>query len=274
MYNDEMLNCLMENQDNGIIFINRDGNIAAINTKAKRLFGVVSDAPISFPSDKIKKGDIVIICDSQIGEDDGNLMPEDLYCIGVQDSKLKEDDTLLVIGKYQTKGSLPRYKFSSSARTTGVMSLTDNVFGHKILARIDFNNRNATIVIDGNTFGMSFISSIGFMVILDSETNKVKFVHSNGYTMRKEGIKEILSGKVYSESSSGSELDIIGKPFNEFFDLSESEFSIDELLQEDETEERNVTAYIVNSESRFKQKINFFLAYRKSSWWFCKRCVV
>lgn len=240
MYNDEMLNCLMENQDNGIIFVNSKGNIAAVNTNAKRMFGAVSDMPLSFMSNKIKRGDIVIICDTQIGEDDGNLTPDDLLCLGIQNPKIKADDTIIAIGKYQTNGSKAYYRFSSNTKSTGIMSLSENAFGHKISAKVDFNNRNASISVDGYSYGISFIMSVGFMVIIDGETDHVKFVQTNGYSMRKEGIKDILSEKVYSGMKSGQEMAVIGEKFKDLFTISECDFSIDELLSGKKKEESNI----------------------------------
>ena len=54
---------------------------------------------------KIEAGDIVIIGDNAIGQDDGNLQGKSLKVIGIKNSNIKEGDSIIAIGTYKEEGS-------------------------------------------------------------------------------------------------------------------------------------------------------------------------
>lgn len=94
----------------GLIFIDTDGTIQIYNNKAREIFGVVNNYVYSHSSGKIEIGDIVIIGDSCIGLDDGELTPKNLKCIGIDDANIETRDAIIAIGSYcKDKSEFPKY---------------------------------------------------------------------------------------------------------------------------------------------------------------------
>ncbi|MDD2481989.1 MAG: AAA family ATPase, partial [Lutispora sp.] len=87
----------------GFIFIDSKGKIQIYNNKAKEIFGIAHNYGISHGSGKIEEGDIVIIGDNCLGKDDGNLTPEALSCIGINNDKIQMGNALIAIGSFNDK---------------------------------------------------------------------------------------------------------------------------------------------------------------------------
>ena len=83
-----------------------------------------------------KKGDIVVIADNDLGNDDG-LSPEDLKLINIYDSKIKCGDALLAIGVYKNRKIKPVYKVAHSYDLKQTMELNHRYLGFGISALID-----------------------------------------------------------------------------------------------------------------------------------------
>ena len=69
---------LMNNLNQGIVFVDQDGIIQSCNKMAKEMTGIVIKSLSEHEEGSIVSGDIVVIADNEIGGDDGNLSPEDL----------------------------------------------------------------------------------------------------------------------------------------------------------------------------------------------------
>lgn len=217
----EMLDCLIRNGDSGIIFIDKNGVIASINEKAKKIVGISIDNLYTHEAGRIEEGDIVIIADTQIGEDDGDLCPDDLELINIDNKKIKKDDIFIGVGTYKSEGSKPKYKFSSRSSLSTEFNLEETYRGHDIRAFIDFKKNIIGIEADGKAFTGGFISSYGHIVVIDGVTGKIKFYQDRGYSIRKEWIKSLLYGKEFETKGFHSGNDVVGKKFRDLFDDAE-----------------------------------------------------
>ena len=87
----------------GLIYIQEDYNIGAYSNLAKEITGIRLPAHSQgHDGGNIEEGDIVVIADNDLGNDDG-LSPEDLKLINIYDSKIKCGDAFLAIGVYKNR---------------------------------------------------------------------------------------------------------------------------------------------------------------------------
>lgn len=197
----------------GFIFIDDKGKIQIYNDKAKEIFGIACNNDISHNSGNIENGDIVIIADSRLGRDDGNLTPESLSCIGVEDKNIQSDDAIIAIGSFKSeKRETPIYKFAKPDYFADKLEVCCNYSKTEISVCIDFKSKNITIGINREKYILKYIYYIGHIVVLDGKTNKMKFYQTQGYTARGEGIYDLLMGKEYRAKGEFSEFfNVIGK---------------------------------------------------------------
>ena len=94
--------------------MDRQGIVTHINRQAKERFGLFNHSIYSHPAGRLEPGDIVILGTSVMGADDGNLAPEDLAVLGIQDHRLHGGDMLAAVGVYQGAGVKPVYKYLRS----------------------------------------------------------------------------------------------------------------------------------------------------------------
>lgn len=196
----------------GFIFIDNKGIIQIYNNKAKEIFGIINKYESSHDSGRIEDGDIVIIADSSIGEDDGGLIPENLAAIGIKDSNINIGDAIIAVGKNNEKNSKPEYIISKRNNHEDKLELTCTYSNIQINSCIDFLLRLVNIAINDEVYSMDYIKCIGHIVIIDGKSKKLKFYQSKGYTTRNESIYDILTGKTFRSKGRDSELfDVIGK---------------------------------------------------------------
>lgn len=197
----------------GFIFIDNKGKIQIYNNRAKEIFGIEHNYDFSHSSGKIEKGDIVIIGDNSLGQDDGGLSAEALECIGIRDKNIARGDAIIAVGRYNdesTKSSV--YKYIKNDDLADRLELNCLYDGVKISGAIDFLKRTITLCVNDDKFTINYINCIGHIVVLDPEGKHVKFYQTLGYTARGESINELLNGKTYRGKGKDSELfDVIGK---------------------------------------------------------------
>jgi len=212
----------------GFIFIDNRGKIQIYNNKAKEIFGIAYNHGISHSSGVIEKEDIIIIGDSCLGKDDGNLTPEALSCIGIRDAKMKMGDALIAVGSFRSeKEESPIYKFLKPDYNTNTLELKCNYLDLEISASIDFKNRIIILKINEDKYIMNYIKYIGHMVVLDGKTKKLKFYQTQGYTARGEGVYDLLMGKKYRAKGEDSEFfDVIGR---DIFEIHKGGSTIEEF---------------------------------------------
>lgn len=190
MNNFEEIVQIVENISEGIISINNEQRINIINKKAKEIFGISYKYDIGHPGGTLNKGDIIIIGDNCIGEDDGGIITSDFVKLGITE-EIPQKSAFVYIGEYGGKNT---YKYSQNYYK-GILSLTSIVSDKKISVSIDFPIKKINICIDELHIPYIYIKGIGHMVILDAVTKEIKFYQSKGYTIRGEAIKAILMKK-------------------------------------------------------------------------------
>jgi len=242
----EEINMYTDMMSEGLIVIGSEGRIQIYNQKAKEIFGIINNQQQYHSNGKIKPGDIVIIGDNALGVDDGKLNAKKLEVIGIHEENIQKGDALLAIGVYKLKNIAPVYKYLKSDHLEETLKLITQYLGLDIGIIIDFINKIITIEVNDEKYTMSYINSIGHMVIVDGNTKKMKFYQSNGYTARDESISDILMGKTYRAKGENSGiLNVIGKnifeihkgssTIKEFYDVARGE----NISYEDEFKEIN-----------------------------------
>ncbi|HEY8362504.1 MAG TPA: sigma 54-interacting transcriptional regulator [Tissierellaceae bacterium] len=209
----------------GFIVIDSQGKIQVYNQKAKEIFGISNTSGIKHKEGKLEPGDIVIIGDNSLGQDDGNLTGDSLKVIGIKNTNIKEGDSIIAIGTYKRKGSFePILKHLKNGHNEGLLEVETKIKGISIKTKIDFVNKIISIVVDNIEYKMTYINAIGHMVVLDGKTMEMKFYQSYGYTARGESVNELLKGRKYRAKGEGTEsLDVIGK---DIFEIHKSNYMI------------------------------------------------
>ena len=107
----DLLQSVMNSSSHAMFTLDREGIITHINRQAKNRFGLFNHSQYSHAAGRLEPGDLVIVADSAIGADDGNLRPADLERLGIQDKKIRSGDMFVAIGAFDLPGSKPAYKF-------------------------------------------------------------------------------------------------------------------------------------------------------------------
>ncbi|WP_053956110.1 sigma-54 interaction domain-containing protein [Inediibacterium massiliense] len=210
----------------GFIFIDEEGKIRIYNKKAKEIFGIRHEGGIGHKKGRIHIGDIVIIADNALGKDDGGLSCKDLEKIGIYDEKIGYKGAFIGIGVYGKK-IRPIYKYEKNAKD--ILSVDTHFQNVNIRVQINFMKKFMDITVKDKNFQLSYIHSMGHMVVLDQDTKEVKFYQKEGYTARKESIKDLLLGKEFREKGEDAkELDVIGK---DIFEIHEGGDTIKEFYK-------------------------------------------
>lgn len=204
----------------GFIFIDENGIIQLYNDKAKEIFGIIYNEGEGHPKGKIEKGDIVIIADNSLGRDDGGLGVDSLDILGIRDDKINQGDSLIAAGVVFGDNQ-PVYKHTNS-ENKNLFELNTVYLGNEIYAGIDFNKRFIDIRVNGKSYVMNYINSIGHMVVLDGRTMKVKFYQAKGYTARGESICDLFAGNEFMAKGENTVLDVIGKRIFDIHDESQT----------------------------------------------------
>ena len=72
----KLLDTITEIVGEGIVCVNAGGIVTHFNRKAKEITGIVLEGGRSHPAGSILPGDIVLIADNMLGDDDGGMTPE------------------------------------------------------------------------------------------------------------------------------------------------------------------------------------------------------
>ena len=187
---------ILETEYKGLIFINEARKIGSYSRCAKKITGILLDNEQKHLGGKIEEGDIVIIADNELGNDD-ELSARELETIGISDKNIKKGDALLAIGVYKNRKIKPQYKYTKDYNPNGTFELATNYLGFEITSRIDFARSSMEIIVNDDAYSMVFFESVGHMVVIDGGTGRVKFFQARGYGYRGEEIGRLLSGKSY-----------------------------------------------------------------------------
>ena len=227
----EFLTAVTDHADEGLICVDADGIVTLFNRKAKEIIGISQESRRSHPAGVLTPGDIVLIADNIIGDDDGDLTPEDLSVLGIDDPDIRVGGSLLCAGVYQNPSIAPRYRHWG--RNTGQPRMVleeDDYLGLSLRLEIDWVEKHLVIEVGGTAYSIRFLKSMANLVIVDGATGQVKFYQDKGCTMRHEDLGDLLKGRPYQAKGEGAELDVIGSDFFELVQPDEVTTRLDQIL--------------------------------------------
>jgi transcriptional regulator with PAS, ATPase and Fis domain len=227
-YNPEII---IDHIDEGIIYTDKQGFIKVFNKKAKEIIGIDLSARKSHPAGKIQQDDIVIICDNQIGGDDGGLTVHDLESINIHDKKIRVGDAIIAVGVFKNADIKSIYKFWRRLDLS-YYELKTEYLGFTIKASIDLLEKKMAIEVNNEVYEMKFINTLGYMVVIDKNNGSVKFYQAKGYTVRKENIKNLLEETFFSAKGNLKvKTNVIDKHITEIIEDSEIITNINNAIQ-------------------------------------------
>lgn len=149
--------------------------------------------------------------------DDGGMQDSDLKNLNIN-KKIDYGDSFIYINVYKSNES-PKFIHSKGNTNLNLKELYKDLL---IEVSINEDEKYIDIIIDEESYKMNFFSNIGHMVILDKDKN-LKFYQSEGYTARRESIKDILDLKEFGQKKQILEQkNIIGKDILLFHDKEDA----------------------------------------------------
>ena len=211
----------MDSLNMGVILLDKDGIIRMCNRRAEEITGISISAGESHPAGKIEDGDIVIIADSKMGEDDGNLSAEDLKMLNIKDGEIREGDVIIAMGVYKNEKVRPIYKAMREHQLSTPMTVEAVYYGFRIFVSVDTVKHETLISVNDKKYRMGYFSAVGNMVVIDGATGEIKFFQARGYSVRNEDAGGLLRGKPYMEKEAGySRIEVTGRNYFDVFDDS------------------------------------------------------
>lgn len=178
----------------GMVHVTEDMEVILYTKVAKAVSGVILKTDKRHEAGVIQQGDIVIITDNEL-ENDDFLTPGDFRLINIHDEEIKKGDAVIAIGVYKNKDAEPIYKFERTMNPSGIFRLKTEYHGVYIDAEIDYENRKHKVTVDDEAYEMGYYDATGFMVIVDGRNGNVKFFQAQGCGVRDEETGKILRGK-------------------------------------------------------------------------------
>ena len=218
---ERVLEQILENLNQGIVYVDQERKIRLCNKKAKEITGIAFGAHDSHEAGCIADGDVVILADNMVGDDDGNLSAAEFRKLNITD-EIKKDEMLVAVGVYQNEKIDPIFKHVREHNLGVPLVLDANYYGFSVKASIDTAKKTTEITVNAKTYTLPYYRAIANMVIIDGRTGRVKFFQAKGYSTRGEDAGEILRGKPFqAKKNEANDRDVLGKPFLELFDNSE-----------------------------------------------------
>lgn len=233
----DIIRTAAESLNYGMIFVAEDGRIGDYSPMAKEMMGVTLPTGESHPEGKLTDGDIVILLDNDLGNDD-KLAPEDLKILNIHSSEIKEGSAILAIGVYNNKKIQPLYKTFSEYIPDSRIELMHRYLGFSIEAAIDFEDRRMSVKINGKEYHMNYLESIGYMVVIDGLTGNVKFFQEKGYGYRGEEAGELLRGRNFAGKNTQSQVNelvpTVGMQAEDVLEGKEFLDAVSQLMKEED----------------------------------------
>ena len=210
---------LLDSITESAIFINNEGSIIASNINAHKSIGYIISSNISHPAGVLEPGDIVIVSDSKLGDDDGNLTVADLSLIGINDDNIQQGDTILAVGVYKDADHKAEYKYFYSGGLSHSVSLETEFDNLHITAMVDPLDSYSLITVNVIDFKMNYFRSVGNIVVLNPNTFEIKFYQDKGYTIRHESLGDILRGNEFAaKDMAENKIDLYGINIKDIFE--------------------------------------------------------
>lgn len=223
----DMLQSVMEASSQAMFTLDQEGTITHINQQTKDYFGLFNHSQYSHGPGRLEPGDLVIIADTSIGSDDGNLSPADLERLNIRDRKLRAGDRIAAVSQFDSPDCHPVYKFLPGGDSA---TLELSTVWREIPLQVSIDGREASVSVGSSVYTIDYFWCIGQMVVLDGTTGQVKFWEEKGYSARKEGIGSLLRGASFTGKSPGSEMKVTGYYFREFFEGALFERHLDQVM--------------------------------------------
>ncbi|WP_297980958.1 sigma 54-interacting transcriptional regulator [uncultured Oscillibacter sp.] len=223
----DMLQSVMEASSQAMFTLDREGTITHINHQTKDYFGLFNHSRHSHGPGRLEPGDLVIIADTAIGSDDGNLSPADLERLNIHDRKLRAGDRIAAVSLFDSPEAKPVYKFLPGGDSA---TLELSTVWQDIPIRVSIDGRAASVTVGETVYTIDYFWCIGQLVVLDGNTGQVKFWEEKGYSARKEGIGNLLRGAPFVGKSPGSEIRVTGYYFREFFEGALFERHLEQVM--------------------------------------------
>ncbi|WP_240839688.1 sigma-54-dependent Fis family transcriptional regulator [Acidaminobacter sp. JC074] len=210
------LNDFLDDLNEGIISINKEGLIQVYNTKAKDILGASRHCHLTHEAGKLEKGDMVILAFTSFGQDTGGIDHKDLKVLGIDIMALEKGTTLLAVGQYKT-GKSGKIKLKGPDHSMDSIAMEDVFLGENFKTKIDYINRYVEISIYDENYRYYYNNYFNHMVIVNPKKRRVKFYQMGGYTLWKEDLKDLLKGGAFKEKHLGlNEMDLVNAHLSKF----------------------------------------------------------
>lgn len=201
----------LDDMSEGFIAIDEKGHIIEYNSKAKQMLGARRNCLWEHPEGKLETGDIVIMAYTSFGADKDGIQREDLSAFGIDLLSIEKGASLLAVGQYNT-GMKGKSKIKHPGRSLDQFVMEDTFMAVDFVSKIDFTERYVEIAVYGEKYRYYYNNFFNHIVILDGKTKAFKFYQMGGYTIWKEDLKDLMSGKTYYKKEKGyQEMDIESK---------------------------------------------------------------
>lgn len=201
----EVLKTTTEAMNYGLIYVGEDEMIREYSPLAMKMMGITVQEGESHPAGKLNSGDIVVVLDNDLGNDD-KMSPDDLKKINIDSGEIKEGSVVLAIGVYDNKKIDPVYKVFNDYMPDRRVELRQRYLGFSIEAVIDFDEGRMSVKVNGKEYYMDYLESIGYLLAIEGDTGNVKFFQAKGYSYRKEAAGELLRGGSFAGKSATGQI--------------------------------------------------------------------
>lgn len=195
---------VVDHLNEGIIAIDNHGIIKHYNAKAKQMLGAKRHCLWEHPEGRLCDGDIVIMAYTAFGADKGGITREDLKAFGIELLSLEQGTSLLAVGQYNGH-SLGKSKLKHPDLVMDQFVMKDSFLGIDFTSKIDYLERYVEIAVCGENYRYYYNNYFNHVVIL-SGSGRFKFYQMGGYTLWKEDLKDLMTGRLYAEKTKGMQM--------------------------------------------------------------------
>lgn len=194
----------IDDLNEGIIAINKKGIITHYNAKAKQMLGAKRHCIWEHHGGRLEEGDIVIMAYTAFGADKGGITREDLRAFGIDLLSLEMGTSLLAVGQYGT-GKKGKSKLKHPDLNMDQFVMEDSFLNINFTSKIDYVERFVEIAVQGENYRYYYNNYFNHVVIINPK-GTFKFYQMGGYTIWKEDLKDLMTGRLYSEKVKGIQM--------------------------------------------------------------------